>query len=151
MGVASACCGVRQHHRHPKAPFQSLGPPLPPCPGPAALAGEATAEDEEAEYAWLPAEALKVFHVGDGSGAGDGQAVPDANLAACIAAAERAVVAAERALEAAADGEPCPVAVMSVVCCVVVGGRCPPEWSTSMQPCCVGGLVGAEWGWAWGA
>lgn len=68
-------------------------------------AGEATAEDEEAEYAWLPAEALKVFHVGDGSGAGDGQTVPDPNLASCIAAAERAVVAEQRAIEAAADGE----------------------------------------------
>lgn len=68
-------------------------------------AGEATAEDEEAEYAWLPAEALKVFHVGDGSGAGDGQTVPDPNLASCIAAAERAVVAEQRAMEAVADGE----------------------------------------------
>lgn len=68
-------------------------------------AGEATAEDEEAEYAWLQAEALKVFHVGDVSGAGDGQSVPDPTLAECIAAAERAVVAEQQALEAVADGK----------------------------------------------
>lgn len=67
-------------------------------------AGEATAEDEEAEYAWLSADALKVYNVGDGSAAGDGQTVPDANLAACIAAAERAVVGEQRAIEAAGDG-----------------------------------------------
>jgi len=90
-------------HRFPTRDYVRHAPLAPATL--ALCVGEATAEDEEAEYAWLPAEALKVFHVGDGSGAGDGLAVPDANLASCIAAAERAVVAEQRALEAVADGE----------------------------------------------
>ncbi|KAK9823247.1 hypothetical protein WJX72_001331 [[Myrmecia] bisecta] len=54
-------------------------------------AGEGEAENEEAEFAWLPVDCLKPFSVGDGSGSGMGLLVEDSTLTACIAAAERAL------------------------------------------------------------
>ena len=66
--------------------------------------------DDEAEYAWLPAEALKAFMLGDTSGDGE---PPDETLRTCIAAANRAVsalvttataAAAAAAASGAADG-----------------------------------------------
>jgi hypothetical protein len=50
-------------------------------------------EPEEAEYAWLPMHCLKPFELGDAAKhAGRESANPeDANLSACVAAAERAL------------------------------------------------------------
>lgn len=59
-------------------------------------------ESEEAEYAWLPVDCLKPFQPGDTTGNPDGTLGADGNLAACVAAADRAVVAGERAMAAAA-------------------------------------------------
>jgi hypothetical protein len=85
-------------------------------PGEAALDGSAITDpteaalhalkpappDDDAEYAWLPAEALKAFMPGDTSGSGEGEPEDEA-LRSSIAAANRAVTAEAEA--AAADPE----------------------------------------------
>lgn len=83
-------------------------------PGARACSG---AEPEEAEYAWLPIHCLKPFEPGDaakhaglregGAGGTLGGTGEDANLSACVGAAERALAAilAQHAQRAADDDE----------------------------------------------
>jgi hypothetical protein len=54
------------------------------------------APDDDAEYAWLPAEALKAFMPGDTSGSGEGEPEDEA-LRLSISAANRAVIAEAKA------------------------------------------------------
>ena len=49
------------------------------------------ANGEEAEYAWLTQPSLKLFNSGDLVGDADAPRSGDANLQACVAAAERAM------------------------------------------------------------
>lgn len=66
-------------------------------------------DTEEAEYAWLPIYCLKPFEKGDAAkhAGREGQTGEDANLSACVAAAERALTSIlelhDKRAEAAAD------------------------------------------------
>lgn len=102
-----------------------LHPPLPPFPPPSPFIilklthfnitgrteDSAVSGDDEAEFAWLSVDCLKPFLAGDTcGGAGLMPSPEDANLRACIAAANKAVLVlqsrlAERNAAVAAAGD----------------------------------------------